>query len=182
MIRFDWSKWTRRFLKNWRRIKSNVRQIKGISRAVRMIGWWKSIQKRDHVFRLVIRGAHNDFATLCTPDQVFEIKSAETSNTLLLASPLDASSANKENGCVSLKVTNLRGRFECEYLLSIQVNSILHSKLELIQCMPKLKRIRQLLEQNPYRGHFDDDDEENPKAKVSKVHEDADTGAQLYWS
>jgi hypothetical protein len=51
----------------------------------------------------------------------------------------------------------------------IQVNSMLHSKLELIKCVPKLKRIRQLLEQNPYRGHFDDDDddEENPKPKVS---------------
>lgn len=132
----------------------------------------RSTQKRDDVFRLVIRGAHNDFATLCTPDQVFEIKSAETSNTLLLASPLDATSANKENGCVSLKVTNLRERFECDHLLFIQVNSILHAKLELIPCMPKLKRIRQLLEQNPYRGHFDDvddTDEENPKAKVASV-------------
>ncbi len=99
--------------------------------------------------RLVIRGAHDDFATLCTSDQVFEIKSAETSNTLLLASPLDSSSANKENGCVSLTV-----------------NSILHSKLELTQCVPKLKRIRQLLEDNPYRGHFDDD-EENSTRKVS---------------
>jgi hypothetical protein len=55
--------------------------------------------------RLVIRGAHDDGAALCTSDQVFEIKSAETSNTLLLASPLDSSLANKENGCVSLKVT-----------------------------------------------------------------------------
>ncbi len=54
--------------------------------------------------RLVIRGAHDDFAALCTSDQVFEVKSAETSNTLLLASPLDSSSANKENGCVTLTV------------------------------------------------------------------------------
>lgn len=54
--------------------------------------------------RLVIRGTHDDFATLCTSDQVFEVKSAETSNTLLLASPLHSSTANKENGCVSLAV------------------------------------------------------------------------------
>lgn len=54
--------------------------------------------------RLVIRGAHDDFATLCTSDQVFEIKSAETSNTLLLASPIDSTLGNKENGCVSLAV------------------------------------------------------------------------------
>ena len=54
--------------------------------------------------RLVIRGTHDDFATLCTSDQVFEMKTAETSNTLLLASPLDSSLSNKENGCVSLKV------------------------------------------------------------------------------
>ncbi len=48
-----------------------------------------------------------------------------------------------------------------------QVNSILHSKLELTQCVPKLKRIRQLLEENTYRGHFDNiDDEENPIRKV----------------
>jgi hypothetical protein len=45
------------------------------------------------------------------------------------------------------------------------VNSILHSKLELTHCVPKLKRIRQLLEENPYRGHFDDD-EENSIRKV----------------
>lgn len=57
-----------------------------------------------HLSRLVIRGVHDDFATLCTSDQVFEIKSAETSNTLLLASPADSSTANKENGCIVLKV------------------------------------------------------------------------------
>ncbi len=45
------------------------------------------------------------------------------------------------------------------------MNSILHSKLELTHCVPKLKRIRQLLEENPYRGHFDDD-EENSIRKV----------------
>lgn len=61
--------------------------------------------------RLVIRGAPDDFATLCTTDQVFEIKSAETSNTLLLASPIDSSSANKENGCVLLKVERRTVRF-----------------------------------------------------------------------
>lgn len=109
------------------------------------------IEEFEKTKKLVIRGAPDDFATLCTTDQVFEIKSAETSNTLLLASPIDSSSANKENGCVLLKV-----------------NSILHAKFELTQCVPKLKRIRQLLEQNTYRGHFDDDDdEENPKPKVT---------------
>ncbi|CAF4352634.1 unnamed protein product, partial [Adineta steineri] len=95
---------------------------------------------------LVIRGANDDFAALCTANQVFEIKTAETSNTLLLASPLDSSLANKENGCISLKV-----------------NSILHSKLELTQCVPRIRRIRQLLEENPYQGHFDD--EENTTRK-----------------
>ena len=70
-----------------------------------------------HLFRLVIRGAHDDFAALCTSDQVFEVKSAETSNTLLLASPLDSSSANKENGCVSLAVNELEFlRLRCLYL------------------------------------------------------------------
>jgi hypothetical protein len=62
---------------------------------------------------------------------------------------------------------NLAIEFEI-FILIIQVNSILHSKLELTQCIPKLKRIRQLLEENPYQGHFDDnDDEENPIRKVS---------------
>ncbi|CAF2875539.1 unnamed protein product [Rotaria sp. Silwood2] len=106
------------------------------------------IEELDKSKKLVIRGAHDDFATLCTSDQVFEIKSAETSNTLLLASPLDSSSVNKENGCIALTV-----------------NSILHSKLELTQCVPKLKRIRQLFEENPYRGHFDD--EENSTRKIT---------------
>jgi hypothetical protein len=56
----------------------------------------------------VIRGAHDDFAALCTVNQVFDIKSAETSNTLLLASPRDACSTDKENGCISLKVNTCR--------------------------------------------------------------------------
>ena len=75
----------------------------------------KPCSKRDGVFRLVIRGAQKDFAALCATDQVFEIKSAETSNTLLLASPLDASSANKENGCVSLKVNYFRRLYPCRH-------------------------------------------------------------------
>lgn len=52
----------------------------------------------------MIRGAADDFAMLCTPEQTFEVKSAETSNTLLLATPADSATANKENGCVLLKV------------------------------------------------------------------------------
>ncbi|CAF1082000.1 unnamed protein product [Adineta ricciae] len=107
------------------------------------------IEELDKNQKLVIRGTHDDFATLCTSDQVFEMKTAETSNTLLLASPLDSSLSNKENGCVSLKV-----------------NTILHSKYELTPCIPKLRRIRQLLEENLYRGRFDDD-ENNLARKVT---------------
>ncbi|CAF4077115.1 unnamed protein product [Adineta steineri] len=106
------------------------------------------IEELEKSKKLVIRGANDDFAALCTANQVFEIKTAETSNTLLLASPLDSSLANKENGCISLKV-----------------NSILHSKLELTQCVPRIRRIRQLLEENPYQGHFDD--EENTSRKIT---------------
>ncbi|CAF3411247.1 unnamed protein product [Rotaria socialis] len=109
------------------------------------------IEELEKSKKLVIRGANDDFAALCTSDQIFEIKSAETSNTLLLASPLDSSSVNKENGCIALTV-----------------NSILHAKLELTQCVPRLKRISQLFEENPYRGHFDDDNDiENPKPKIT---------------
>ncbi|CAF0935715.1 unnamed protein product [Adineta ricciae] len=108
------------------------------------------IEELDKNQKLVIRGTHDDFATLCTSDQIFEMKTAETSNTLLLASPLDSSLSNKENGCVSLKV-----------------NSILHAKYELTPCVPKLRRIRQLLEENPYRGRFDDDDENSLARKIT---------------
>ena len=55
-------------------------------------------------FRFVIRGIHDDFATLCTSDQVFDIKLAETSNTLLLANPYRSSSMNKENNHILLTV------------------------------------------------------------------------------
>ena len=71
---------------------------------------------RYDLSRLVIRGAHEDFATLCTNDQVYEIKSAETSNTILLASPLDSSSANKENGCVLLKVNHFSFEMTFEHV------------------------------------------------------------------
>ena len=44
--------------------------------------------------------------------------------------------------------------------IPLQVNSILHSKLELTQCMSKVKRISQLLERHAYRGQFDDNDDD----------------------
>lgn len=62
------------------------------------------INYKNLLSRLVIRGVYDDYATLCTSDQVFEIKSAETSNTLLLAMPVDSASVNKENGCIGLAV------------------------------------------------------------------------------
>lgn len=64
----------------------------------------------------------------------------------------------------------------------IQVNSILHAKLELTHCVPKLKRIGQLLEENPYRGHFDDgnDDEEHPRRKVFRSMDMSDKGMKSF--
>lgn len=41
-----------------------------------------------HYFRLVIRGSPNDEAVLCTADKTFEVRVADTSNTLLIAPSL----------------------------------------------------------------------------------------------
>ncbi|CAF0880358.1 unnamed protein product [Didymodactylos carnosus] len=102
------------------------------------------LNELDTAKRLILRGTADDFAVLCTTDGTFELKSAETSNTILLANQIKENKnedENKENGCVNL-----------------QVNSIVHSKFELIRCVPKLRRIRTLLEKNPYCGQFDDDE------------------------
>ena len=79
--------------------------------------------------------------------------------------------ANKENGCVSLAVNNSKLNLVVHIKLLIfiiQVNSILHSKLELTRCVPKLIRIRQVLEESPYGGHFD---EEDPSTRKVSIHQ-----------
>ncbi|UYV81963.1 DSCC1 [Cordylochernes scorpioides] len=98
--------------------------------------------------RLVIRGDPSDSAVLCTPDQTFDIKEAETSNSLLILPQLHIpEKGNKESGppaVVVRKVTNTKA--------VVQVLGIAHSYLEVRPCQPRLSRIREILSDDLYFG------------------------------
>lgn len=70
-------------------------------------------------FRVVFRGARTDKAVLCTDENTFEVKEAETSNSLLLLPKLKLAeeSQSVDNG-------SLRSLEEREVRLKIDVNKL----------------------------------------------------------
>ncbi|XP_054275596.1 sister chromatid cohesion protein DCC1 isoform X2 [Macrosteles quadrilineatus] len=91
--------------------------------------------------RVVFRGCKDDKAVLCTNDKTFEVKEAETSNSLLLLPTLKLAvdcEPVSEDGSRKLEETEIVGVF--------------HTYLELRLTKPRLRRLRALLEPSSYRG------------------------------
>ncbi|KAG8224558.1 hypothetical protein J437_LFUL002162, partial [Ladona fulva] len=89
---------------------------------------------------LVIRGAEDDEAVLCTEDTTYEIRGAETSNSLLLLPDLLlADDMNAEEG-------------ENRILKEKMVLSVVHNYYELRKCIPRTNKIPHLLEGSSFRG------------------------------
>ncbi|XP_070556984.1 sister chromatid cohesion protein DCC1-like [Ptychodera flava] len=101
---------------------------------------------------LTIRGDKSDTAVACTSDKTFELKAAETSNTLLLVPDCKTTKEFEDNS---------------EPLSQKEVIGLAHEYFELRPCRPKLKRLKQLLEENRYDGPLYEDDDSHQGKKYT---------------
>nr|CAG4641035.1 EOG090X09TV [Eulimnadia texana] len=92
---------------------------------------------------LIIRGLEDDSAVVCTNDNTYDVKEAETSNSILLM-PL-------------LKDARVVEEDDKRTLLQQTVAGIYHTYFELKPLRPKLQRLRSLLREHAYRGRDSDD-------------------------
>ncbi|KAK8758379.1 hypothetical protein V5799_003986 [Amblyomma americanum] len=90
--------------------------------------------------RLVFRGDEDCPAVVCTSDRTFEVREADISNSLLLAPSLRLSSETAGSSDSTPEI--------CPN----QVLRTFHSYLELRRCCPRLRKLLELLRENPYRG------------------------------
>lgn len=88
---------------------------------------------------LSVRGLKSDSAVLCTNDESFEVKEAETSNSLLLL-PECQFSAQSLNCCSQPSA------------VSRQVCALKKNYFELRRTKPRLRRLKECLEEAPYAG------------------------------
>jgi len=86
---------------------------------------------------LVIRGSKTDTAVLCTKDETFEVKGAETSNTLLLLPECSFTADCLRNDPPAV----IR-----------QVCALKHEYFELRRMKPRLRHLKECLEDCPYSG------------------------------
>ncbi|XP_067126212.1 sister chromatid cohesion protein DCC1 isoform X2 [Centruroides vittatus] len=89
--------------------------------------------------RYVIRGDKNDSAVLCTDTKTFEIKEAETSNSLLLLP--DINFPEEIDNDDKTRIINVK-----------EITDIFHSYFELRASRPNIRKLKTLLEENPYQG------------------------------
>jgi len=85
---------------------------------------------------LTMRGDEGDNSVICSEKKTFEIKEAETSNSLLLVPQLSfpqeiAVSESRKLGWTS-------------------VNGVFHKYLELVEVRPKLRKLKEILSETPY--------------------------------
>ena len=85
---------------------------------------------------LTIRGDETENAVMCSRDKTYDIKEAETSNSLLLVPSIVLPEAVSKSSSRSLS--------------SSSVSGIFHKYLELIEIRPRLRKMKDLLLQNPY--------------------------------
>ncbi|XP_046384784.1 sister chromatid cohesion protein DCC1 [Ischnura elegans] len=88
---------------------------------------------------LVIRGLEDDEAVLCTDDATYEIRGAETSNSMLLIPEL-------------IFPDDVPNSLEERIIEEKTVISVIHNYFELRRCQPRVNKIARLLESSVYRG------------------------------
>lgn len=96
--------------------------------------------------RLVLKGDPDAGAVLCTKNKTFEVREAETSNSLVIMpefsfpdSMMDASGERT--------------------LLNREVSAIHNTYLEIRPCKPRLRKLRQMLSERPYCGSENQDED-----------------------
>ena len=85
---------------------------------------------------LTIRGQESENAVICSKDKTYDIKEAETSNSLLLVPEIVLPGAISKSGSRSLSFSSVSGIF--------------HKYLELIEIRPRLRKMKDLLMKSPY--------------------------------
>ncbi|KAG7258100.1 hypothetical protein CRUP_032750 [Coryphaenoides rupestris] len=108
--------------------------------------------KTVHCF-LVIRGDKDERAVLCSGDKTYDLKLADTSNLLLFVP-----------GCKT--PDQLTGSQDSAHVVQTQIWGFCSSYWELRKQRPKLRKLKQLLMENPYegpalRGQVDEEDTGN---------------------
>jgi len=89
---------------------------------------------------LVLRGEGEDSAVICNDSTTYDIKEAETSNSLLLLEDL------------SLPPSDAVSKVERRTLAMRQVSGIFMTYLELKEIRPKLRKLTRLLSEKPFTG------------------------------
>ena len=85
---------------------------------------------------LTIRGDETENAVICSRDKTYDIKEAETSNSLLLVPSIVLPETISKSSSRSLSCSSVSGIF--------------HKYLELIEIRPRLRKMKDLLLQSPY--------------------------------
>ncbi|XP_068246946.1 sister chromatid cohesion protein DCC1 isoform X1 [Palaemon carinicauda] len=95
----------------------------------------ETLKKGD---RLIFRGDPEAGAVLCTKNKTYEVRDAETSNSLVLLPEFTFSDSMQAEGERSL--------------INRRVKAIHHSYLEVRPCKPRLQKLRQMLNERPFNG------------------------------
>ncbi|CAI7999148.1 Sister chromatid cohesion protein DCC1 [Geodia barretti] len=108
--------------------------------------------------RVVIRGEQGENAVLCTEGATYELRTADTSNALLLVPSLSYSQDNSLGE---------------DPLPTKGVTMCLSNYLELRPCRPRTEKLRQLLSECPYRGpeYEEEGEEEGEEGLVNEGEE-----------
>ena len=86
---------------------------------------------------LTIRGDETENAVICSKEKTFEIKEAETSNSLMLVDSVTLPDQ------VDKSVTDRRLGWS-------SVGSVIHKYIEIIEIRPKLRKLKEVLQKNLY--------------------------------
>ncbi|XP_052777613.1 sister chromatid cohesion protein DCC1-like [Mya arenaria] len=103
--------------------------------------------------KVVLRGDKEDCAVLCTDSQTFEVKQGEISNAMLILPNIHFGPELSTNDEPSVRYN--------------EVNSVMHSFFELRPVKPRLAKLRQLLEKNPYSGQAEEGDDDHQGKKFT---------------
>ncbi|KAJ5079799.1 sister chromatid cohesion protein dcc1-related [Anaeramoeba ignava] len=99
--------------------------------------------------KLYFKGNEDENIVLCSNDKTFEVKNAESTNSLFLI----PHKIKNENNKLLVEESNLsQNDIHILDIDSIQIISKHNSNIELNQTSPKLHKLRELLNQNKYKG------------------------------
>jgi len=100
------------------------------------------------VLRLIIKGAKDDEAVMCTSSTTYAIKYVSTSNTVLLIPPAQHTAPQPESSGDGIV---------CIEPASAGVVATASGLIELVETAPRLDKLKTLLNQRPYTEDLDEE-------------------------